>query len=171
MKILFVCMGNLCRSPIAEAIAVRRAAELNLPRELRFASAGTYPPRLDAPADARARQVGERRGYDLSAHRTRRVTAADFAAFDLILAMDGDVLARLRSIAPQSSLARVGMFLDALGSAGLTDVPDPYYGNLAGFERVFDLCEAGLDAILRACAEGRPLGVTPESAGAGSGGG
>ena len=158
MKILFVCMGNLCRSPIATAIAMRRAAESKLPGELRFASSGTNPPRLGAPADPRARQIGERRGYDLSSHRTRRVTFLDFSAFDLILAMDRDILATLHGIAPQSYPARLGLFLDGLGNTDLAEVPDPYYGNLAGFERVFDLCEAGVAAVLRACAEGRPLG-------------
>ena len=148
MKILFVCMGNLCRSPIAEAIARRRAAELNLPGEFVVASAGTYPPRIGAPADPRALKIGEQRGYDLTGHRTRRVEPADFDAFDAILAMDRDILEALNSIAPPAPNARVDLFLSALGRADCSEVPDPYYGNPAGFERVLDLCEAGVAAIL-----------------------
>jgi protein-tyrosine phosphatase len=155
MRILFVCLGNLCRSPIAEAIARRRAAPMKRCRDIVFASAGTHPLRIGAPADARARQVAQRRGYDLGRHRTRRVSAADFENFDAILAMDRGNLASLHSMAPPGCAARATLFLDPLGRAETSEVPDPYYGNLAGFEHVFDLCEAGVDALLRDLGEGK----------------
>lgn len=148
-NILFVCMGNLCRSPIAAAVATEMAARRGWSRKVRFASAGTHPPRRGEAADPRARQVGERRGYDLSGHRTRGVERQDFGRFDWVLAMDEDNLAVLAGLCPPGAEPRLQLFLDALGNPELREVPDPYYGNLEGFERVFDLCEAGLEAIFR----------------------
>ena len=148
-SILFVCMGNLCRSPIAEAVAVRMAARNKLERQVRFASAGTHPPGRNEAADPRARQIGKARGYDLSKHRARRIEASDFRRHDWVLAMDRQTFAALARICPPEETARLQLFLDPLGNPELTEVPDPYYGNLSGFERVFDLCEAGLEAIFR----------------------
>lgn len=148
-SILFVCMGNLCRSPIAAAIATAMAERRGWSRKLRFVSAGTHPPRKGEAADPRARQVGARRGYDLSAHRTRAVDRKDFERFDWIYAMDEDNLAALAGLCPAGAEGRLGLFLASLGDPALREVPDPYYGNLEGFERVFDLCEAGLEAIFR----------------------
>lgn len=147
-RILFVCLGNLCRSPIAEAIATAKAGATALSGRLSLASSGTFPPWPGAPADPRAVAAGKRRGYDLSRHGARRVIPADLNTFDEIYAMDRQVLASLESLAPNASHASLRLFLDPLGDPKLREVPDPYYGNLEGFERVFDLCEAGVAAIL-----------------------
>ena len=148
-QVLFVCMGNLCRSPIAEAVAKRMAVREGLERKLRFASAGTHPPRRGEPADPRARQVGKARGYDLSGHRARKLEAADFRRFDWVFAMDNQNFADLMRACPPEETRRLQRFLDPLGNPELTEVPDPYFGSLSGFERVFDLCEAGLASIFR----------------------
>jgi protein-tyrosine phosphatase len=155
-SILFVCMGNLCRSPIAEAVATEMAARRGLAKHVRFASAGTHPPRKGEPADVRARQVGLTRGYDLSRHRARKVEASDFRRFDWVFAMDDQNLAALAKVCPPEAEPRMQRFLEALGNPELTEVPDPYFGSLGGFERVFDLCEAGLEAIFR---QGRRFGI------------
>lgn len=147
--ILFVCMGNLCRSPIAEAIATDWAARRGLSKRITFASAGTHPPRKGEPADPRARLAGARRGYDLSEHRARRIELADFSRFDRVFAMDRDNLAVLRALCPPVNAARLGLFLEALDDAALTEVPDPYFGGTEGFERVVDVCEAGIEALFR----------------------
>lgn len=148
-KILFVCMGNLCRSPIAQAVATHLAHRRGLEKLVSFGSAGTYPPSRGAPADPRAVRIGQARGYDLSQHRTRRVEAADFSRFDLILAADEDNLQALRQKCPAEYLERLALLLSPLDDASLQELPDPYYGNSEGFERVFDLCEAGIEALFK----------------------
>ena len=151
-RVLFVCMGNICRSPTAEAVvrelARREAAELPLELD----SAGTHGYHVGDPPDERAIEAARRRGIDMSRLRARKVEAADFERFDLVLAMDEEVYGRLRGIAPRAGAGRLRMFLEFAPELGRRDVPDPYYGGAAGFEEVLDLVEAGARGLLAALA-------------------
>ena len=148
MRILFVCLGNICRSPTAEAVlralAAREAPELGIEVD----SAGTSGYHIGDAPDARARAAAARRGYDLSALRARIVEPADFERFDLILAMDRENLRVLRRRAPATVHQRLRLFLEFAPSGAAEDVPDPYYGGANGFEEVLDLVEAATRGLL-----------------------
>ncbi|WP_313951761.1 low molecular weight protein-tyrosine-phosphatase [Accumulibacter sp.] len=155
-RILFVCMGNICRSPIAEAVTRSMAQREGLTAMVETDSAGTHGHfhAGEAP-DPRARRVAAKRGYDLSRIRARRVAEADFDRFDRILAMDEDNLALLRRQCPEESHAKLGLFLAYAPDLGITEVPDPYYGGEEGFERVLELCELAARGLLSACEHGQ----------------
>lgn len=146
--VLFVCLGNICRSPTAEGVfrllAQREAPELRL----RIASAGTAQYHVGNPPDARAQEAARRRGYDLSGLRARHVEAGDFERFDYILAMDRSVLAALSRAAPGTARQRVKLFLEFSPDADELEVPDPYYGGPNGFEHVLDLIESASRGLL-----------------------
>ena len=148
MRILFVCLGNICRSPSAEAvlreIAAREAPELRIEVD----SAGTAGYHIGEPPDARSQEAARRRGYDMSALRARIVEPADFERFDFILAMDENNLSVLRRRAPVALRERVRLFLDFAPEAGAQEVPDPYYGGPTGFEEVLDLVEAASRGLI-----------------------
>ena len=147
VSVLFVCMGNICRSPTAEGVFRYHAEQAGLAGRLEIDSAGTHAYHVGEPADHRARAAAERRGMSLDGIRARRVSAQDFQRFDYIIAMDQENLARLRDEAPEEHSARLHLFLEfAAGSE--TDVPDPYYGGAAGFERVLDLVEDASRGLL-----------------------
>ncbi|HNR22638.1 MAG TPA: low molecular weight protein-tyrosine-phosphatase [Steroidobacteraceae bacterium] len=152
MKILLVCLGNICRSPTAEgvlrALAQREAPQLALHAD----SAGTAGYHIGAPPDPRTLAAARRRGYDLSDLRARQVQSADFSDFDLLLAMDEDNLASLRAQAPPGTDQRLKMFLEYAPELGRLDVPDPYYGTAPDFDLVVDLVERGARGLLRALA-------------------
>ncbi len=152
MRILFVCLGNICRSPTAEvvfrAVASREAPDIVLEVD----SAGTAGYHVGEAPDRRTRQAAARRGYDLSALQARVVEPRDFEDFDLILAMDRENLRALERRAPAQARARLRLFLEFAPESGISEVPDPYYGGPNGFEDVLDLIEAasrGLIAHLR----------------------
>jgi protein-tyrosine phosphatase len=148
MKILFVCLGNICRSPTAEgvlrALAMRECPEL----ELRIDSAGTADYHVGEPPDRRTVAAAKRRGYDLSSLRARLVRADDFRQFDYVLAMDRANLAELESRRLSDATATLGLFMSFASDAGYDEVPDPYYGGVEDFERVLDLCEAASRGLL-----------------------
>ena len=149
MRILFVCLGNICRSPTAEVvfrdIAAREAPELTL----QIDSAGTAAYHVGQAPDPRTRAAALRRGYDLSPLRARVVEPPDFEEFDLILAMDGENLSDLKRRAPHNARERVRLFLEFAPELSTNDVPDPYYGGENGFEEVLDLVEAASRGLLR----------------------
>jgi len=148
MRILFVCLGNICRSPTAEAVVRALAAREAPDLDLEVDSAGTAGYHVGEPPDPRAQQAASRRGYDLSALRARIVEPGDFERFDLILAMDRENLAVLRRRAPTVALERVRLFLEFTTRDGQEDLPDPYYGGLNGFEEVLDLVEEAARGLL-----------------------
>lgn len=140
-RILFVCMGNLCRSPLAEAVARQLIAEAGLSSIIEVDSAGTHASHEGELPDPRAMAVAASHGYDVSGIRTRFVTEKDFRRFDLILAMDRQNLALLRRLCPETHLSKLGLFMDYAADLALHEMPDPYYGSTAGFERVLELSE------------------------------
>lgn len=153
-RILFVCLGNICRSPTAEGVfrqlAAREAPEL----EIDVDSAGTADYHIGSAPDARSQRAAKRRGIDLSGLRARQVTAADFSTFDLVLAMDRANLIELEAMAPRRSAATLRLFMDYAPELAVGEVPDPYYGGAAGFDRVLDLCEAASRGLLAALQKG-----------------
>lgn len=146
--VLMVCLGNICRSPTAEGVLRTKLQRAGLDRRVDVASAGTHGERGSVP-DARAVAAAARRGYDLSRIRSRRLTDKDFERFDLVLAMDLENLDHLMTQCPATHHDRLGLLLE-LGapSLGLREVPDPYYGAPAGFERVLDLIEPACDGLI-----------------------
>lgn len=147
--ILFVCMGNICRSPTAEGVFRHHVGEAGLSDTIEIDSAGTHAYHVGEPPDRRARAAAERRGMSLDGIRARRVEAADFERFDYIIAMDEDNLYRLREEAPDEHKAELRLFLEF--SKGVeTEVPDPYYGGASGFERVLDLVDDASRGLLEA---------------------
>lgn len=152
MRILFVCLGNICRSPtvegVARALAAREAPQLGL----QFDSAGTADYHIGHPPDARSIKAARARGYDLSSLRARQLSADDFHRFDLLLAMDEDNLAGMLRLAPPGLAERARMFLDFAPHTGFRSVPDPYYGEAAGFDTVLDLAEHGVRGLFVAIA-------------------
>jgi len=151
VRVLMVCLGNICRSPTAEAVLRHKLAAAGLDGHVEVDSAGTGDWHVGDPPDARSQRHAARRGYDLSALRGRRVSEADFERFDLILAMDEDNLADLERLRPDGGRAELRLF------AG-RPVPDPYAGGPAGFEQVLDLVEAASEVLARDLA--RRLGTS-----------
>jgi protein-tyrosine phosphatase len=147
-SVLFVCLGNICRSPTAEgvlrAIAAREYPDLKLDID----SAGTADYHVGEPPDRRTVAAARRRGYDLAGLRARQVGSEDFRRFDYVLAMDRANLAELERLAPQGAPARLALFLEFAPDPEEREVPDPYYGGVEDFERVLDLCELGARGLL-----------------------
>ncbi len=142
LRVLMVCLGNICRSPTAEAVLRHKLAVAGLDGHVEVDSAGTGSWHVGHPPDLRSQQHAQRRGYDLSTLRARQVSEADFDRFDLILAMDEANLAELVQLRPAASRAELRLF------AG-RPVPDPYTGGPAGFEQVLDQVEAASEALAR----------------------
>ncbi len=147
-RLLFVCLGNICRSPIAEGVFAHLAAQAGKGDLFSVDSAGTGAWHIGDPPDPRAVAAAARRGIDLSAQRARQLRAGDFDAFDLLLAMDKDNRSELLIRAPAARRGKVALFLDGAPELGVREVPDPYYGGDNGFEEVLDLVETGARALL-----------------------
>ncbi|MDR2013942.1 MAG: low molecular weight phosphotyrosine protein phosphatase [Rhodanobacter sp.] len=148
MKFLFVCMGNICRSPVVEAVARARFALAGL--DIEVDSAGTEDYHIGEPPDRRSLASALARGYDASAHRARQVEAGDFARFDKLLVMDRTNLRALTRRAPGAGSARIALFLPWAGIDEPHDLPDPYYGQARDFDTVVTLAERGIHAIVAA---------------------
>lgn len=141
VKVLFVCMGNICRSPTAEAVFRRHLEEEGLHRHVLVDSAGTHAYHVGQPPDARAQQAGRRRGYVMADLRGRQVTRKDFEEFDYVLAMDMDNLTHLERQCPPEHAHKLSLFMEHARNFREREVPDPYYGGPTGFERVLDMVE------------------------------
>jgi len=149
VKVLFVCMGNICRSPTAQGVFERLVQQMGLTQYIQIDSAGTHAYHVGHAPDPRAQAAAQRRGIDLSAQRARRVEAADFEHYDYILVMDRDNLEHLDPLCPPGHRHKLRLMLEFVPELESKDVPDPYYGGPSGFERVLDLVEMGAEGLLR----------------------
>lgn len=145
ISVLFVCLGNICRSPTAEAVFKHKAAEAGL--NLHIDSAGTHGYHIGSPPDKRSQAAGVERGYSFKGLKCRRVDESDFEKFDYILAMDNSNLSNLHGMSPAQYHDKIKLFLDYANEED-KEVPDPYYGGKRGFELVLDLIEAASDGLI-----------------------
>ena len=148
VNVLFVCMGNICRSPTAEGVFAKRLADAGLDELVGVDSAGTHAYHVGEPPDPRAQRTAATREVDLSTIRARRAVAADFEEFDYVLAMDRDNYEGLLEICPEGHEHKLQLFLSYAPHLETDEVPDPYYGGPAGFDRVLDMIEAAADGLL-----------------------
>lgn len=152
MRILFVCLGNICRSPVAEVVARTEFARVGL--DIAVASAGIGDYHVGQGADARAVVSARAHGYDLSAHCARQIAGVDFGRFDALLAMDRANLRALAGCCPQRYSGKLALFLPFAGIEAPDQVPDPYFGEAEGFERVIELARDGANGLIARCANG-----------------
>lgn len=149
VSVLFVCMGNICRSPTAEGMFRKHVEDAGLSDRIRIESAGTHAYHVGAPPDHRSQAAAARRGVRLAHIRARRISEADFENFDYIFAMDKDNLGELLELAPEQHREKVTLFLDFAGTGRTAEVPDPYYGGASGFDLVLDLVEQASERLLQ----------------------
>ncbi|MFO7858205.1 MAG: low molecular weight protein-tyrosine-phosphatase [Ectothiorhodospiraceae bacterium] len=147
-RVLFVCTGNICRSPTAEGVFRQRLQELGLHDRVETDSVGTHGFHVGSAPDRRSQAAARQRGIDISDLRARQFTLSDFAYFDYILAMDQDNLDILLAEAPAEHRAKVHLFMDFARDPAVREVPDPYYGGDQGFERVFELIENATTGLI-----------------------
>lgn len=148
-QILFVCMGNICRSPTAEAVFYKRLANQKLLHKVKIDSAGTHNFHPDAPPDERSQMHALKRGYEMSHLRARQVVDSDFEEFDFLLTMDWDNRALLEERCPAQHLHKVRGLAEFLQTSQASVIPDPYYGGDQGFEQVLDLIEEASDGLMK----------------------
>jgi protein-tyrosine phosphatase len=146
-RILFVCMGNICRSPTVESVARVEFARKGL--DIDVASAGTEDYHIGHAADPRSIAIAEANGYPLAQHRARQVNAEDFREFDHLLVMDRVNLRALLAHSPTAARDRVDLFLPFAGVSGIEELPDPYYGKQADFQRALDLAREGVAGLVQ----------------------
>ncbi len=149
VNVLFVCLGNICRSPSAEGVFSALAAREGLSGVIGVDSAGTAAYHAGEPPDRRAQEAALRRGVDLSRQCARKAASSDFAKFDYVMAMDRENHRNLQAICPAGQEHKLFMFLDFAPESGHSDVPDPYYGGGQGFEMVLNLIEEASAGLLR----------------------
>ena len=147
-KILFVCMGNICRSPTAQAVFCKKLANLDLLHKVRVDSAGTHNFHPNSPPDERSQLHASKRGYDLSDLRARSVVKNDFVEFDLLLTMDWDNRALLEQRCPRTYLHKIRGLTEFLQTTQASVILDPYYGGDQGFENVLDLIEEASEGLI-----------------------
>ena len=148
VRVLFVCLGNICRSPSAQGIMERVLKDEGLDARVEVDSAGTHAFHVGEPPDPRAQETARRRGIDLSRQRARRITRNDFIRFDYILAMDRENLSTLEEFCPPEHIHKLRLLMEFAPEMGFDEVPDPYYGGSAGFEQAFDLMEAAVRGLV-----------------------
>lgn len=147
MRVLFVCLGNICRSPTAEGVLRHQLTLASLADQVEVASAGTGDWHVGKPPDSRTQRAALLRGYDLSAQRAQQVSAQDFSRYDLILAMDNSNLGHLKALQSTAGSAELDLFLRRYDGE-VDEVPDPYYGGEEGFDRVLDLIEVACRGLI-----------------------
>ncbi len=147
VSILFVCMGNICRSPTAQAVFESLVKQRGYADRIDIDSAGTHAYHIGEQPDSRSQAAAMVRGIDMSSQRARRVETSDFERFDYILAMDKSNLSDLKRMASPSQRKRLFLFMDFAKEQGIKEVPDPYYGGSHGFERVLDLVESASEGL------------------------
>lgn len=157
ISVLFVCMGNMCRSPTAEAVFGRYVAEAGLGKRILIESAGTHVSHSGDPPDERAKRAAAKRGYDMSRCRTRPLHSKDFQRFEYLLAMDERNLDVLTRECPAEHAGKLGLIMSYGTPGQVLSVPDPYYGGAQGFERVLDLVEDAAQGLLRQLRQRHPL--------------
>jgi protein-tyrosine phosphatase len=150
VRVLFVCMGNICRSPTAEGVLRHKLRERGLDAWVEVDSAGTHSWHIGAPPDERTQAHAGRRGYDLSELRARMLEPDDFDRFDFVLVMDDDNFDHARAICPPARLGRIERLMAYAGRNAQREVPDPFAGGPAGFERVLDMVERACDGLVAA---------------------
>jgi protein-tyrosine phosphatase len=150
ISVLFVCTGNICRSPTAEGVFRRQVTAAGLANRIRMDSAGTHAYYVGHAPDPRSQAAAVARGYELGHLRARLVVRQDFAEFDYILAMDKDNLAELKRVVPQEYRSKPKLFMEYSARRATAEVPDPYYGGLEGFEQVLDMVEDACAGLLMA---------------------
>ena len=148
VRVLFVCMGNICRSPTAQGVFRKLVEDEGLSDRIETDSAGTHAYHVGSPPDRRAQATALSRNLDLSDLRGRQVMEADFRSFDYILAMDNENLSILRELCPVGNEGKLHLFMNFAPHYGLSEVPDPYYGGDRGFEQVFDMVEEASRGLL-----------------------
>lgn len=149
-RILFVCMGNICRSPTAEGVFRDKVKAAGLSSQVQIDSAGTHDYHIGSPPDRRAQQAALGRGYDLSDLRGRQVNTRDFEEFDFVLAMDQDNMTSLQQNCPTHLRHKIRRLLSFSRQYHNHDVPDPYYGDGDGFQRVLDMVEDASEGLIEA---------------------
>ena len=147
--VLFVCMGNICRSPTAHGVFKRKLMDAGIAHQVKVDSAGTHNYHPGSPPDARSQIHAEKRGYDLSDLRARQITDNDFVDYDLILVMDWDNLALVQDECPSEHLTKVRRLTEFCLVHDTPVVPDPYYGGTQAFDEVLDLVEDACEGLLR----------------------
>ena len=158
VRVLMVCMGNICRSPTAHGVLEKRVADAELADRIQVDSAGTHDYHIGRPPDERAQHHALRRGFDLSAQRARQLTAQDFTDFDLVLVMDDANQHGALALCPPAQRHKLHRLTDFCTRHRATEVPDPYYGGADGFEAVLDLVEDACDGVLAALRPGAAAG-------------
>ena len=149
VRVLFVCMGNICRSPTAHGVFQHLVEQEGLGAIIETDSAGTHAYHVGEPPDRRAQTTASNRGIHIGDIRARRVNLADYEQFDYILAMDKDNFNILVNQSPDHALSRINLFLNFAQEHPEMEVPDPYYGGTKGFERVFDMVQAAAEGLLQ----------------------
>ena len=147
-RILFICMGNICRSPTAEGVFRQQVEKLGLSEHFEIDSAGTGDWHVGLPPDSRAQQAARERNIDLSGLRARQVESRDLEYYDLVIAMDSDNRERLMGMAGDRHRHKVKLLLEYSDNPGDMEVPDPYYGGEHGFDLVLDLIEEACNQLL-----------------------
>ncbi|MDH5611913.1 MAG: low molecular weight phosphotyrosine protein phosphatase [Gammaproteobacteria bacterium] len=148
VKVLFVCMGNICRSPSAEGVFRQKVEIAGLDDKIHIDSAGTHAYHVGNPPDPRSQAAAIKRNFDLSSQRARKVQVNDFEEFDYVIAMDMSNVDNLQAICPAGLEDKIHLFLKFSDNTSVKEVPDPYYGGINGFETVLDLIEDAADGLI-----------------------
>ncbi len=149
ISVLFVCMGNICRSPTAEGVFRSKLAQAGLSEKVDVDSAGTHAYHVGSAPDSRSQAAAAKRGIDISQLSARVVSTEDFDRFDYVLVMDAGNLSALQSMRPENARAKLELLMSYAPDGYPREVPDPYYGGGGGFERVLDMTEAACQGLLQ----------------------